>query len=77
MEKKILFVIGALVVLVIGALIVNANLKSEKISEEKPKEIVCSTSGVVSSENSCNSCDSNNCPRQCGGTCGIRSCGCS
>lgn len=67
MEKKTWLILGVVLVLVVGALFVKANLGAKEAPEDKPT--VCQVPPPT--------CNANTCNFQCGGTCGIKSCGCS
>jgi len=66
MDKKLLVSLGIVVVLVVGALFVNANNAPQETTEEPT---VCRTTPKT--------CNENTCKQECGGNCGIKSCGCS
>jgi len=68
MEKKTMYILGIVLVLVVGALFVQANLGNKEASEES-KPTACQVPQPT--------CNANTCNLECGGTCGIKSCGCS
>jgi hypothetical protein len=82
MKKSMMGVILAMAILVIGgAIFVSAQLSNQEVNEELPVE---ETSNLdVSTQASCNG----NCPYKesgqcngagsCGGSCGVKTCGCS
>ena len=69
MEKKISLIFGIVLVLVIGALFVKANLETEQSPTSKYKPPTCEIPQQTCSEDTCG--------LNCGGNCGIKSCGCS
>ena len=65
--KKDLIGLVAIVLLIVGAIFVSAHLTSDKEETSQPVEEI--------SENA-ETCGPNNCNFNCGGNCGVPTCGC-
>jgi CHASE3 domain sensor protein len=72
MNKKLILVMGAIILLTIGAVFVTAQTQND--SAKETVEIKTTTQTIKTCSETCDA--SNSCGGNCAGTCGVSQCGC-
>ena len=74
MKKTTLFAMGIMALLVVGIAFVSATLTTEDNAEDAEPEVIEPAQATCGAGTTCGP---GNCNGACGGTCGVRTCGCS